>query len=298
MEALAPALPELAGGSADLHPSTKTYLGAYPAVQKGAYAARNLHFGIREHAMGAILNGVALYGGLRPYGATFLVFADYMRPPIRLAAMMAQRTIYVFTHDSIFVGEDGPTHQPVEQVASLRAIPGLTVIRPADANETAKAWQVAIEHTEGPIALILSRQKLPILEPGEVAGVARGAYVLADVDNPQVILLASGSEVSISLEAKEVLAGEGIRARVVSMPSWELFEAQPQPYKDSVLPPSIKARVATEAGIALGWERYVGLEGKVISINRFGASAPYQILAKEFGFTAEKVAEAAKTCLA
>jgi transketolase len=297
MAALAPALPELVGGSADLHPSTKTYLSDYPAVAKGAYAARNLHFGIREHAMGAMVNGMALHGGLRPYGSTFLVFSDYVRPSIRLAALMGQPVIYVFTHDSIFVGEDGPTHQPVEHVASLRAIPGLTVMRPADANETAAAWRTAVEHTDGPVALILSRQKLPILAGTDAVGVARGGYVLAGAPAPQVILLASGSEVAVAVAAQGILAEDGIAASVVSMPSWELFEAQPQAYRDAVLPPEVTARVAVEAGVPLGWERYAGPEGEIIAMRRFGASAPYQRLAEEFGFTAENVAARAKACL-
>jgi transketolase len=297
MEAIAPALPELVGGSADLHPSTKTYLKAYPAVKKGEYAARNLHFGIREHAMGGILNGLALHGGLRPYGSTFLVFADYMRPSIRLAAIMGLPVIYVFTHDSIFVGEDGPTHEPVEQAASLRAIPGLTVVRPADARETAGAWQAIVEHRDGPVALLLSRQNIPILAETDPSAVPCGAYVLADAQEPQAILLATGSEVSLALEAKKLLAAEGIAARVVSMPSWELFEAQTQEYRDAVLLPEVTARVAVEAGVSLGWERYVGPQGAVVSLNRFGASAPYKVLADKFGFTAEAVAARAKAVL-
>ena len=297
MAAIAPVLPELVGGSADLHPSTKTYLSAYPAVEKGDYAGRNLHFGIREHAMGAIVNGMALHGGLRPYASTFFVFSDYMRPTIRLAALMKQPVIYVFTHDSIFVGEDGPTHQPVDQMASLRAIPGLVVLRPAEANETAAAWRVAVEHTQGPVALVLSRQGLPILEEVSVAGVARGGYVLADAENPRVILMASGSEVALAMEAKGLLAQEGIAARVVSMPSWELFEAQSPTYRDEVLPPAITARVAVEAAMPLGWERYVGPGGKVIGMSTFGASAPYKVLAEKYGFTAQEVVAQAKSCL-
>jgi transketolase len=290
MAAIAPTLPELVGGSADLHPSTKTYLSAYPAVWKGEYGARNLHFGIREHAMGAILNGLALHGGFRPYGSTFLVFADYMRPSVRLAALMGQPVIYVFTHDSIFVGEDGPTHQPVEHAASLRIIPGLTVLRPADANETAAAWRTTIEHRDGPVALLLSRQKLPILPGVDARGVARGGYVIAGAAEPHVILIASGSEVEQALGAREILAGEGIAARVVSMPSWELFEAQSQDYRDSILPPEVTARVAIEAGVSTGWERYVGIEGEIIALNRFGASAPSAVLAEKWGFTANAIA--------
>jgi transketolase len=297
MAALAPVLPELVGGSADLHPSTKTYLSVYPAVSKGEYGGRNLHFGIREHAMGGIVSGMALHGGLRPYGSTFLVFSDYMRPSIRLAALMGLPVIYVFTHDSIFVGEDGPTHQPVEHFAALRAIPGLTVIRPADARETAAAWRTMVQYRDGPVALLLSRQKLPILGEVDATGVARGGYVLRDVTEPQALLLASGSEVVVALEAQKLLAEDGIAARVVSMPSWELFEAQPQTYRAAVLPPEVTARVAVEAAVPLGWDRYVGLQGAVVGLNRFGASAPYQTLAAEFGFTAEKVAARARACL-
>ncbi len=297
MAALAPLLPELVGGSADLHPSTKTYLSAYPAVAKGEYGARNLHFGIREHAMGGILNGMALHGGFRPYGSTFLVFSDYMRPSIRLAALMGVPVIYVFTHDSIFVGEDGPTHQPVEQLASLRAIPGLTVIRPADARETAAAWHTILEYRDGPVALLLSRQNLPILAETATGDVARGGYILADAGDPQVILLASGSEVEPALGAQQLLAEEGIAARVVSMPSWELFEAQPQAYRDWVLPPRVTARLAVEAAVPLGWERYVGLQGEIIALNRFGASAPYKVLAEKWGFTAPAIATRVKAHL-
>ena len=297
MQALAPIVSELVGGSADLHPSTKTYLSAYPAVESGVFNGRNIHFGIREHAMGGILNGMALHGGLRPYGSTFLVFADYVRPSVRLSALMGLPVIYVFTHDSIFVGEDGPTHQPVEQLASLRAIPGLTVVRPADANETAAAWKSILTHREGPVALLLSRQKLPILDWTVAAGACQGAYVLADVEAAQVILIASGSEVPVALEAQGLLAEEDISARVVSMPSWELFEAQPESYRRAVLPPEVTARVAVEAGVPFGWERYVGLRGEIVGIDRFGASAPYQVLAEEFNFTAAEVAARARSCL-
>jgi len=297
LAAVAPALPELIGGSADLHPSTKTYLAAYPDVEKGNYGGRNLHFGIREHGMGAIVNGLALHSGIRPYASTFFVFSDYMRPTIRLAALMRLPVIYVFTHDSFLIGEDGPTHQPVEQLASLRAMPGLTLLRPADANETAAAWRVAIEHRTGPVALVLTRQKLPTLEGVDAEGVARGGYVLADAGEPQVLLLATGSEVELALKAGELLAQEGIAARVVSMPSWALFEAQPQAYRESVLPPEITARVAVEAGVPFGWERYVGPQGEIIGMRRFGASAPYKVLAQKFGFTAENVAARAKACL-
>jgi transketolase len=297
MAAIAPALPELAGGSADLHPSTKTYLRAYPAVSKGEYGGRNFHFGIREHAMAAIINGMALHGSYRAYGSTFLVFADYMRPSIRLAALMKLPVIYVFTHDSIFVGEDGPTHQPVEHAASLRIVPGLTVLRPADARETAAAWKAVVEHTAGPVALLLTRQKLPVLAQTDADGVGRGGYVIADAEDSDVLLIASGSEVEVALGAQGLLAAEGIAARVVSMPSWELFDAQPQAYQDEVLPPDLTARVAVEAGVPFGWERYVGRQGEIIALDRFGASAPYKVLAEELGFTAQGVAERTRAYL-
>jgi transketolase len=240
---------------------------------------------------------MALHGGLRPYGSTFLVFADYMRPSIRLAALMRLPIVYVFTHDSIFVGEDGPTHQPVEQAASLRMIPGLTVIRPADARETAAAWRTIMEHRDGPVALLLTRQKLPVLAEADVDGVARGGYVIGNADDPQILLIASGSEVGTVLEAQKLLAEEGVSARVVSMPSWELFEAQPRGYRDSILPPDITARVAVEAGVPFGWERYVGFQGEIIALNRFGASAPYLVLAEKWGFTATAVAARVKAYL-
>jgi transketolase len=297
LEAVAPVLPELVGGSADLHPSTKTFLTAYDSIRAGIYGGRNLHFGVREHAMGGILNGLALHGGLVPYGSTFLVFSDYMRPSIRLAALMRLPVIYVFTHDSIFVGEDGPTHQPVEQAASLRAIPHLAVIRPADARETAGAWEVALTRKKGPTALLLSRQKVPVLAETDPSAVARGAYVLADAEDTQLILIASGSEVAVAMEARALLADQGIATRVVSMPSWELFEAQPQGYRDEVLPPRVTARLAVEAGVALGWDRYVGSSGATCTLSRFGASAPYKVLAEEFGFTPQAVAEQAQGLL-
>jgi transketolase len=290
MNALAPVLPELVGGSADLHPSTRTYLDAYPSIRRDDFSGRNLHFGIREHAMGGILSGLALHRGLRPFGSTFLVFADYMRPSIRLATMMRLPVIYVFTHDSIFVGEDGPTHEPVEQLASLRAIPGLTVLRPADARETVAAWRWIVAHRDGPVALLLSRQNVPILEETREEGVARGAYILADAPDPQVILMATGSEVELIVKARRLLAEEGVATRAVSMPSWELFEAQPQEYRDAVLPPGVVARVAVEAAVPLGWARYVGAGGEMIGLERFGASAPYKVLADKLGFTAEAVA--------
>jgi transketolase len=297
MASLAPVLPELVGGSADLHPSTKTYLSDFPAVRKGEYGGRNLHFGIREHAMGGIVSGMSLHGGFRPYGSTFLVFSDYMRPSIRLAALMGLPVIYVFTHDSIFVGEDGPTHQPVEHVASLRAIPGLTVIRPADAKETVGAWRALLEHRDGPVALLLSRQKLPVLCGTNGEEVARGGYVVVESPDPGVILMASGSEVALAVRAAELLEDEGVAVRVVSMPSWELFERQTESYRRRVLPTEVRARVAIEAAVPFGWERYVGLDGEIIGLARFGASAPYQVLAEKFGFVAEEVSSRAMSCV-
>ena len=297
LQAIAPALPTLLGGSGDLAPSTKTYLKAYKSITKDDFSGRNLHFGVREHAMGAILNGLALHGGIIPYGGTFLVFSDYMRPSIRLAAMMEQPVIYVLTHDSIFIGEDGPTHQPVEHLAALRAIPHLTVIRPADAVETAVAWRVALERRHGPTALALTRQKVPVLDRSRLAsaeGLTRGAYVLAGEEGePDLILIASGSEVHVALEAREILARRGVRARVVSMPSWELFEEQPEEYRKAVLPSSVPLRLAIEAGVCQGWEKYVGPFGEIMGVERFGASAPYKVLAEKFGFTPQHVAERA-----
>ncbi|MEW6233484.1 MAG: transketolase [Chloroflexota bacterium] len=302
LKALSPVLPTLLGGSADLAPSTDTYVKGAGDLQAKSPGGRNLHFGVREHAMGGILNGLALHGGVIPYGGTFLVFSDYMRPSIRLAALMGLGVIYVFTHDSIGLGEDGPTHQPVEQLAALRAIPGLTVIRPADATETVAAWRVALEHKDGPVALILTRQKLPILDRTKyppASGLARGAYVLADPPGgrPEIILIATGSEVHPALEAQERLLNQGIAARIVSMPSWELFDREPQEYRDQVLPPEMTARLAVEAGISQGWHRYVGSAGDVISIERFGASAPYGILMEKFGFTVENVVSRALALL-
>jgi transketolase len=304
VNAIAARVPELLGGSADLNPSTETALkGAgdfqSPATQgrahQGAvggewsYAGRNVHYGVREHAMAAISSGLALHGGVIPFSATFFTFADYMRPAIRLAALMGLRSIFVFTHDSIGLGEDGPTHQPIEHAASLRAIPRLVVIRPADANETASAWRVAMTR-RGPTALLLTRQAVPVLAATQ--DVACGGYVLADADGrPDVVLIATGSEVSIAVEARRLLAGRGLAARVVSLPSWELFDAQPQPYRDSVLPPDLHARVAVEAGVPQGWERYVGPFGAVVGIEgRFGASAPLKVVMEKFGFTAANVA--------
>jgi transketolase len=296
LSSIADAVPELIGGSADLAPSTNTYLKDRGSVGRGNFAARNLHFGIREHAMGGLMNGLVLHGGIRPYGATFLVFSDYMRPSVRLAALMHQPVIYVFTHDSIFVGEDGPTHQPVEHAAALRTIPNLRVFRPGDANETAAAWALALEHLNGPTALLLTRQNLPIYEETLLGkGVERGGYVIdrEKGSKPAVVLIATGSELHIAREARKVLEAKGIDARVVSMPCREIFEEQPKSYRDEVIPPSVTRRVVVEAGVSFGWEGYLGTEGKMVGMDRFGASAPMKILAEEFGFTSDKVAAVA-----
>jgi transketolase len=304
LNVLAKNVPWLMGGSADLAPSTKTRLTFDSAGDFTAesYGGRNMHFGIREHAMGSILNGMSLCK-IRPYGSGFLIFSDYSRAPIRLSALMEIPVIYVFTHDSIGVGEDGPTHQPVEQVASLRAIPGLITLRPADANETVEAWKVILQHHREPAVLVLSRQPLPTVDRtvyASASGVAKGAYVLADAEGgkPSVILMASGSEVYLCMDAYQKLKAEGIQARVVSMPSWELFEKQSQEYRDSVLPPSVMARVSVEQASTMGWSRYVGLTGRSIGMQTFGASAPLKELQKKFGFTPEKVVAAAKEQLA
>jgi transketolase len=295
LNAIAERLPTLIGGSADLAPSNKTLLASSHEFQKDAYDGRNIRFGVREHAMGGIMSGMFLHHGLRPYGGTFLVFADYLRPALRVASIMNIPVIYVFTHDSIAVGEDGPTHQPVEHLVSLRAIPGLTVIRPADASETAQAWRQALKITNGPIALILSRQKLPVLTSNAVKdGITKGAYVLADCDGkPDIILIGTGSEVHIILEAKARLLEKGVAARVVSMPSWELFEKTSQKYKNSVLLPDVQTRLAVEAGSEMGWCRYVGTRGAVIGINSFGASAPGGVVMEKYGFTSEHVVQKA-----
>ncbi|HVA00870.1 MAG TPA: transketolase, partial [Terriglobia bacterium] len=301
LNAISSSLPTLLGGSADLAPSTDTFVKDAGQFEKGSYGGRNFHFGVREHAMGSILNGMAL-SGLIPYGATFLIFSDYMRPTIRLAALMGIRSIFVYTHDSIFLGEDGPTHQSIEQLASLRAIPNLSLIRPADANETAVAWRVAIERRGGPVAMALTRQKLPVIDREKYAsaeGLEQGAYILADSKGkrPELLLIASGSEVSLALDAYEKLTAEGTAARVVSMPSWDLFEKQPQAYKDDVLPPLTTARLAIEAAYPLGWERYIGAKGATIAMTRFGASAPAKVLAEKFGFTTSHVVERARELL-
>jgi transketolase len=301
-------LPTLIGGSADLSESNNTVINRQSVFSSGNYSGRNIHFGIREHAMAGIINGMALYGGVIPYCGTFLIFSDYMRPSIRLAALMKLRPIYVFTHDSIGLGEDGPTHQPVEQLAVLRAIPGMVVIRPADANETVEAWKCALEHKGSPVALVLTRQKVPVLDrtkPASPAGgfasaenLSKGAYVLIESENkPEVILMASGSEVALAVEAFHSLQAEGINVRVISFPSWELFDSQPDEYKNSVIPTSVKAKISIEAGIKQGWEKYLGEFGEAISIEKFGSSAPYEVLFKEYGFTTEAVVSKVKTLL-
>jgi transketolase len=297
LTALAARIPEIIGGSADLTPSNNTSF-ASSDFQKDNPNGRYFRFGVREHAMGAALNGMALHGGLRPFGGTFLMFADYMRPGIRLAALSHLPVIYVFTHDSIGLGEDGPTHQPVEHYAALRAIPNLTVIRPGDANETVQAWRIAIQSHKTPTALLLTRQNVPTFEPSSVPTVEKGAYVLKDFGgNLQLILMASGSELALIVSAAEKLFADGINTRVVSFPSWELFEKQDAAYRASVLPSRIKARLAVEAGIAQGWEKYTGTDGGVLSLERFGASAPGKILYEKFGFTVENVIAKAKELL-
>jgi transketolase len=300
LNALAQNLPWLIGGSGDLGPSNKTTLMFAGAgdVQAATPGGRNIHFGIREHAMGAIMNGLSL-SKLRPFGGTFFIFSDYVRPAIRLAALMELPTIYVFTHDAMGDGEDGPTHQPIEQLASLRAIPGLTVLRPGDANEVVEAYRYVMQLHHRPAVLALSRQALPTLDRSRyasAAGVAKGAYVLADAPDgtPEVILIASGSEVSLAAQAHARLVAEGIRVRLVSMPSWDIFEQQPQEYRDGVLPPTVKARVAVEQASKFGWERYVGAEGAVIGMDTFGASAPLKALQERFGFEPDHVVEVAR----
>jgi transketolase len=300
INSLAKVIPELIGGSADLAPSNNSWINEEKAFQKDTPGGRNFHFGVREHAMGSIVNGMAVHGGVIPYGATFLVFSDYMRPAIRLSAISHYPSIWIFTHDSIGVGEDGPTHQPVEQIASLRAIPNLLVLRPADANEVTQAWRVALHRRDGPSAFILTRQNLPIFNRNMVApaeGLRRGAYVLADIggSKPDAILMASGSEVSLIYEAGKLLAEGGLKIRVVSFPSWELFTAQSIAYQKSVLPPSIRARIAVEAGISLGWERWVGDRGKIIAVDRYGASAPYKTIFEHYGLTIEAIISAVKS---
>ncbi len=302
LQALAARVPWLLGGAADLAPSTRTHLDAEEELEAGVPGARNLHFGVREFAMGCFVNGLALCR-LRPFGATFLIFSDYMRPAIRLAALMDLPSLFIFTHDSIGLGEDGPTHQPVEQLVALRAIPGLLVLRPADAAEVVECWRALLAEWCSPAALVLTRQSVPTFDRSRLAsarGVERGAYVLADTDagEPEVLLLATGSEVSLCLAAHEVLCEEGVRSRVVSMPCWELFERQPKAYRDAVLPPGVGARVAVEQASTVGWAHYVGHEGTIIGMHTFGASAPLARLLRKFGFTPERIAEAAREQLA
>jgi transketolase len=317
MQVLAQQIPELMGGSADLNPSTVSWLKGLGDFQpptrspegiqgvvggEWGYGGRNVHFGVREHAMGAITTGMSMHGGFIPYTATFLIFSDYMRPPMRLAALSRAHVIYLFTHDSIGLGEDGPTHQPIEQLMNLRAVPNLTVIRPTDAAETVEAWRMALQNKVGPTALVFTRQDLPILDrtvcaPAEM--LQRGGYILWESINgtPEVILMGTGSETHLALEAGKQLAAEGIRVRVVALPSWELFDGQPQKYRETVLLPDVKARLAVEAGIKLGWEHYVGLEGEIIGMEGFGASAPSKILYEKFGITVEAVVQSAKGLL-
>jgi transketolase len=301
INAIAKRVPWLIGGSADLAPSTNTLIRDSGSFSADAPEMRNLHFGVREHAMGSLLNGMALHGGVRPYGATFMIFSDYMRPPVRLAALMEQPTIYVFTHDSVGLGEDGPTHQPIEQLAALRAIPGLVDLRPADAAETVEAWRFAMEYREGPLFLALTRQAVPHLDRDRLAPareVRKGAYVLADAEGTlEVILIASGSEVAVALEARERLQADGVGARVVAMPSWALFARQSREYQESVLPDAVAARVAVEAASPMGWHRWVGHRGEVVGISHFGASAPAKEVFHQLGFSAENVAAAARRAM-
>jgi transketolase len=294
INALAPILPELIGGSADLAPSNNTKIDGSPDFQKVSYDGRNFHFGVREHAMGAALNGMNLFGGIIAYGGTFLIFSDYMKPAIRIAAISHIPTIFIFTHDSVGLGEDGPTHQPIEQLAALRAIPNLVTIRPADANEVREAWKVAVARRDGPTALALTRQNVPTFEPSNLPTVEKGAYVLKDFGAPEIILMASGSEVGLIMDAAQKLADEGRGVRVVSFPSWELFEKQDEAYKESVLPKNIQARLAVEAAASFGWERYAR---SVIGIDHYGASAPYKVIFEKFGFTVENVVAKAKELL-
>ncbi|MGI4728204.1 MAG: transketolase [Janthinobacterium lividum] len=301
LNAIAPFLPGLIGGAADLAPSTETNLDKYESFTAEDRTGRNFHFGIREHAMGSALNGMALTPGIIPYGATFLIFSEYMRPPIRMAAIMKIKPIFIYTHDSIGLGEDGTTHQPVEQLISLRSIPNTTLIRPADANETAQAWRVAIEHVGGPVILVLTRQGLQTIDQdkyGKATELEKGAYILSDVENPQLLLVATGSEVELIMKTQAKLQEEGIAARVISMPSWELFEKQDAAYKEKIFPKNLKKRVAVEMASTLGWHKYVGDEGVVIGMHTFGESAPAEELYKVFGFTVENVVEKAKALIA
>lgn len=302
INAIAGAIPALIGGSADLAPSNNTSIKTSTGLQAGNYQGRIIHFGIREHAMGSLMNGIALYGGLIPYGGTFMTFSDYMRPAVRLAALSQAQVVYVFTHDSIGLGEDGPTHQSVEHLAALRAIPNLHVIRPADAHETREAWRIALKRSHAPTALAFSRQKVALIDRTKFAsaeGAAKGAYVLAEASDgaPKAIIMATGSEVGLALEARERLESEGTPTRVVSMPCWELFDEQTADYRESVLPKSVKARLAIEAGVSMGWAKYVGDGGDVLAVDRFGSSAPAEIVFREYGFTVENAVAMAKALL-
>lgn len=304
INAIADAVPNLIGGSADLTPSNNTFIKASADIQAGRYGNRNIHFGIREHAMGSVMNGIALYGGLLPFGGTFQTFSDYMRPAIRLAALSHIQVIYVFTHDSIGLGEDGPTHQSVEHLAAMRAIPKLAVIRPCDAHEVREAWRAALQRTDAPSAFALSRQKVALIDRKKYAdakGLHKGAYILAEAQNkagkratPKLIIIATGSEVGLALEAREKLNAEGTPTRVVSMPCWEFFDAQPQKYRDEVLPPKVTARLAVEAGVSQGWHKYVGDRGATLTVDKFGTSAPAEDVFRDYGFTVENVVSSAK----
>ena len=303
MNAIAPAVPNLIGGSADLAPSTLTILNGEGHIGPGDFQGRNIHFGVREHAMAAVANGIAVHRGAIPYASTFLIFSDYLRPALRLSALMGQRVIYIFTHDSIGLGEDGPTHQPIEHLMSLREMPGLTLIRPADAAETAVAWQTALERRDGPTALALSRQNLPVLDRAilpPAGNAAKGAYILwpppglSNDNPPDIIIIATGAEVHPALEAAQTLHSENVNARLISMPSWELFDAQPREYRDAVLPPGQRTRLSVEAGAVNGWGRYVGLDGASIGMSTFGASAPGAVMLEQFGFTPARIAAEAR----
>jgi transketolase len=302
INALAPVVLNLIGGSADLEPSTNTYMKGVPDQQAATPGGRNVRFGVREHAMGAVVNGMAYHGGLFPFGGTFLTFSDYMRGSVRVSALAGLHSIWIWTHDSVWLGEDGPTHQSVEHLAALRAIPRLVVIRPADPNETVEAWKIALTRKEGPVALILSRQNLPVIDRTKNApasGLAKGAYVLNDPKDGEadLVIIATGSEVSLALAAQDLLAKKGVKTRLVSMPSWELFEGQPESYRNSVLPPAKKARLVVEAGVSMGWHKYAGEKGRVFALDRFGASAPEKVLREKFGFTPDRVAEEAQKAL-
>ena len=295
--AIAKEVQNLLGGDADLGSSTKTILSGAGSFDGQTGAGRNIHFGVREHAMGSICNGLDYHGGVRAFAATFFCFSDYMRPAVRLAALNKQPVIYVWTHDSIGLGEDGPTHQPVEHLMALRAVPNLWVVRPADANETTAAWRLAVARREGPTALVLTRQNVPVLDPARTGRLERGAYILAGDERPDVVLIATGSEVSVALEARGQLTAAGVACRVVSMPCWEAFLAQPAAYRDEVLPPDVRARVSVEAGVTLGWREWIGMEGEAVGVDRFGASAPAEVLMEKYGITAGNVAAAARRTL-